>query len=719
MSTIAPPQPAEGYSREFPPASPPSTRQSKYPKPPRLVWTLAVNVAAMIMVICSSAYKQVQIRNSELFRSAVRQATNDRRVIARFGTPISTGWFIQGNTWWKASSIAIPIQGARSTGWIYATSSSNDETNPHFIQLEVFQAGKEFLINLLSAGPSVAPENLPKFGQVYIVPFSDKAQQFAAILPAYYKAKLNLDVNILPTLQPPPAFEDSKRHQLMAEALVDLIRTKYPEQSDDPENALIGVTDEDLYVRDFNWRFTFNYRHQQRIGIISLARLDPAFVEYKPDPEDSSSQLKKLQTKLLSPIVFRAHLDAAPVEHPSDPEIVSSRLKKITTKLLGLMYYRLQAGPLPFSVLGSQASLAEIDRAGEEILASDIPESEGGQPCLTFTFDSERSYRSTRLVNSCADSHFRETRRGVVALDLRLGLIAVMTNDFLLPGAPRIVLRRVYRNQDPYHHAFGIGTNHPYDDFLYSRNQMATVTINEEAGSAARFDRTTEGLGFNPDVQFVNRGNGGDFSNGQMYWRDHHFYVTTPTGTTYSFQECGDAGVPCYITAYRNPQGDQLKFDRQPNGDLLKLETVPEVSANLPDTTLYFTYNPAHSITEIRASTGQAVKYTYDDQQRLTSIEDDAGKVTLYQYDERNNLTMLSDGSGRVILRAASDSKDRISHLEFSDASYDISYVLDERGNIVETDLALSDGNTTKVYMLNEHYSVAHAEPKPSPTIGQ
>lgn len=700
MSTIAPPEALESYSQGLPPDSG-STLRTQYPKPPRAVWVLGLHIAALIMFICSSAYKQVQIRESELFRSAVRQATNDRRVIARFGTPISVGWFVRGDAWWRASSITIPIQGPRATGSIYAASNSNDETNPHFVQLEVVQPDEEFLINLLSAGPSVNPENLPRYGQVYVVPFSKKAEEFAEILPPYYKSKLNLDVTLLPILPTPRDVEDGKRHQLIAERLMDLIRAKYPDQSDDPESVLIGITDEDVYVRDFDWRFSFNLRYQDRFGIVSLARLDPAFVEYRPDPRDSSGRLNKLLTKL------GVRLDAAPFGHRSDHEIVSIRLKKVITKLLGLMYYRLEAGPLPFSVLGSQASLEDIDRAGEDILASDVPESGGGEPCLVLTFDAERSYHPTKVVNSCSDFHFRELRRGVVALDLRLGLIEVRTNDFILPGVPHIVLSRVYRNLDPYHHAFGIGTNHSYNDALYSGDQMATVVISNEVGSQMRFDRTTAGLGFSPDVQFVNRGGGGEFTNGQMYWRDSHFHVTIPTGATYHFQQCMNGGTLCYMDGYRNPQGDELKFDRQPNGDLTKLEAVPHASRSLPAAALYFTYNPAHSITEVRANTGEKVNYAYDDRQRLANVEDAAGKVTRYAYDDRNNLTQLSDGTGRIILQATSDAKDRVAHLDFRDISYDISYVLDETGKIVEADLLGTDKGMIKVYMLNGHYSVA------------
>lgn len=475
-------------------------------------------------------------------------------------------------------------------------------------------------------------------------------------------------------MDPPVSLEDAKRKQFMAEGLVDLMRTSYREQSDDTENILIGITDKDVYAREFDWPYTFNYRHKDRFGIISLARLDPAFFNRAPDPE-----------------------------------ILSSRLKKVTTKLLGLMYYRLQAGPLPFSVLGSQASLEEIDRAGQDILASDVPESEGGEPCLTFTFDSERSYHTTKLINSCADNHFFETRRNVVELGLRQGLILIRANDFIESGAPRIVLSRVYRNQDPYHHAFGIGSNHPYDDFLYSRDGMTTVTVNLEGGSAAKFDRTTAGTGFNPDVQFVNRGNGGDFSQGQIYWKDSHFHVSTSFGATYSFQPCIDNGVPCYMSGYRDSAGDELKFHREANGELLKLEMVPEPSSGLSGTTLDFKYNPQHSITEIHTNTGETANYDYDDDQRLIRAQNTANQVTQYAYDAKNNLTEVRE-ENRTVLRANSDDKDTLAHLELWDASYDISYVLDERGNIVEADLAVSDGSTIKVYMLNGHYSVARVD---------
>lgn len=183
MSTFAPPQHPPSDSRDFPQLHARAASESKYPKPPRLAWTFGVNLVVLLLFIVGSAYKQVQIRHSDIFLAAVRQATGDQRVIERFGTPITIGWFLHGNSWWNASSMSIPIEGPKGTGWINAATNSNDGAHPHFVQLEVFQQNEAFLINLLSTGPRVSPESLTKFGQVYVVPFSKAAEQLAVTLP--------------------------------------------------------------------------------------------------------------------------------------------------------------------------------------------------------------------------------------------------------------------------------------------------------------------------------------------------------------------------------------------------------------------------------------------------------------------------------------------------------------------------------------------------------
>src|SRR5882724_8121789 len=81
-------------------------------------------------------------------------------------------------------------------------------------------------------------------------------------------------------------------------------------------------------------------------------------------------------------------------------------------------------------------------------------------------------------------------------IDLFTGLHSRESDDIVLDGSPPIRLRRSYRNGDPVSRAFGIGTSHSYNLFLFSDSaSLAYVDLILEDGARIHYVRTSPGSG--------------------------------------------------------------------------------------------------------------------------------------------------------------------------------------------------------------------------------
>ena len=129
-----------------------------------------------------------------------------------------------------------------------------------------------------------------------------------------------------------PATFDARRHQLIAEDLVELIKRRYPKLAQDPNATVIGLTEKDMYIREKTWQFAFSYRVDGRFAVVSSARMNPAnFGE------------------------------------PANAELLHSRVRKMIMKNIGLLYYQLAQSDNPKSVLYSNIlGLEELDNVSED-----------------------------------------------------------------------------------------------------------------------------------------------------------------------------------------------------------------------------------------------------------------------------------------------------------------------------------------------------------------
>ena len=144
-------------------------------------------------------------------------------------------------------------------------------------------------------------------------------------LIAHYQSKYGLSVETLPNLPLNSSVVDTDRQQLIAEAVIPLMKSAYPDLTSTPEVIIIGLTTEDMYIAQYSWQFTFSWRQEGKYAVVSNARMS-----------------------LGAPLISE--------------EQVKARLREMVTKNIGILYYRLPQSNDPRSVLYKDiGGISELD----------------------------------------------------------------------------------------------------------------------------------------------------------------------------------------------------------------------------------------------------------------------------------------------------------------------------------------------------------------------
>jgi hypothetical protein len=167
-------------------------------------------------------------------------------------------------------------------------------------------------------------------GKIHFVPLGHFPASKVEDLVAYYRDKFNLTVEVLPAVRLNASVRDADRQQLIAESIIALMKSAYPDLTRDPEAILIGLTGEDMYIARYDWQYTFSWRQDKKFAVVSSARMN---------------------------------LGASFRKEGLDQE----RLRKMVSKNIGILYYRLPASDDPASVLyNNVGGVSDLDRMGEE-----------------------------------------------------------------------------------------------------------------------------------------------------------------------------------------------------------------------------------------------------------------------------------------------------------------------------------------------------------------
>ncbi len=168
--------------------------------------------------------------------------------------------------------------------------------------------------------------------KLYFVPLSDFSAASLTKLANSMKQKTGIEVIVT---QPVPfalTTVDKRRQQVIAEEAINLMRARYPELASDPNAIVIGLTNEDLFIRENDDEYDFCYRMLHRFAVISSARMDP--------------------TNLGG---------------PANDLLTETRMRKMLLKNIGILYYHMPVNHDSKSLLFEDVEEVEdIDKMGED-----------------------------------------------------------------------------------------------------------------------------------------------------------------------------------------------------------------------------------------------------------------------------------------------------------------------------------------------------------------
>jgi YD repeat-containing protein len=555
------------------------------------------------------------------------------------------------------TQFAVALSGSRGRGRLYAVSNEiNGVCEFSRLVLKVNSSGER--IDLAPKPRVVALPNVPA-KKVYLIPADLDADERLDWAPDYYKAKLGIDVGLLPAISIPPEV-GQQRGQLDADSFLDKLPSMYQSLADDPANILIAVTSRDIYASSLGWSYTENLRSDDRFAMVSSARLHPPSLLARANPEWSNSRLQKLLTKNIAVLYF-------------DLPMSSDYTSMLSGGILSGAEIDLMSG----SIIGAERRWDPfVDEDDVEVTLSDVP----GKPLFWRMASSYDSLRDTSAHSFKAD--------------LSVGLFISGQVDFNFDGAFPLQLERVYRNEDPMSRAFGIGTNDSMDIFL--AGQMGHyIDLVHEDGSPIRFEHAPYTAGKGDTYKAAPR-SGDPFSKAEAFYRNNMWTVERKDGWKFYFPFRPKA-LPSYVTVltgFGDPAGHKYAMVRDDFGGLLSI-TTPSGEW------LHFERDAEHRVHVISGSSGRSITYDYDAGGRLSRVSCSDGHTEHYAYDDKADMLSVSVGSDAPILKNDYSVSGSIVGQTFADGrKFEYHYTRDEgsQGNVSLPDL-ITDPNGLLTYI--------------------
>jgi predicted Zn-dependent protease len=134
-------------------------------------------------------------------------------------------------------------------------------------------------------------------GEIYFLPLETFPTAVVNRFVSFYRNKYGLSISILPALPLPRNAFDTNRGQFVAEELIGFLQQTSRDSQLEAGSTVIALTDQDIYIRKFNWRYAFSFRSGQ-LAVISSARMTNRFMGVWPiDPDWQQTRVRKMVTK--------------------------------------------------------------------------------------------------------------------------------------------------------------------------------------------------------------------------------------------------------------------------------------------------------------------------------------------------------------------------------------------------------------------------------------
>jgi len=639
-------------------------------------WTVVVSAAlALVMLLLIAVFFRANFMSAQVaatfpYQEAVRIAQESSEVQNVLGDRIKVSSQAFGVTSKKYGSQfvewTVVLSGSRSSGDLYGVANEVNG-NWEFSRLTLISGISGNKIDLSPKSQRLSMPPVPK-KKIYLLPFDLDTGESLDWAPAYYMAKLGVDVSLLPPAHADPSLIEPRRRQLDSEKCVDYIRANLRELSSDPSTLVIAVTSRDIFIRSFAWSYAENYRHNGRFAVVSSARLKPFSFLAKRNPEWAASRLQKMLTKNIAMLYFDLPMSS-----------------DYTSLLSGGVLSGDEVDFMSGSVIGAEGRWDPFVESGEpEVTIYDLPEK---PPLWRVTF---------------SDEALPDTSAQVFNADLALGLFVQRQTDFRLDDQFNLQFVRVYRNQDEQSRSFGIGTNDSLDIFL--TGQMGSyVDLILADGGRVHFEHSVSLSGGDT---YVTRG--GDYTTAA--YRGDNWTISRKDGWKF-YMPYRPKALPqnvTVLTGFSDPAGNMYRMDRDSYGDLLSI-TTPSGEW------LHFQHDSAHRVQHIESSTGRAVDYEYEPSGCLSRVTDSDGRTSLYTYDDKAQMRTVSRGTNALALTNTYDIRGNIKTQTMADGHrFEYHYVQDSRSNSTVPNLIIAP-NGLLTYIRYAAGSYTQSLPMPPP----
>jgi YD repeat-containing protein len=603
---------------------------------------------------CSYLRFKLLLRPSTLVSEAVTRANEHPKAAEMLGRPITAGWLARGYVWgdetgWSDGQIWIPVSGTKTTGMLYARGGRAH--GPWvFSELRLTQQNGQ-VIDLLGpiAQSSLVP--LPTDLRVFLVPIGGVQGLGLEDLPEFYRNRYGLHVELLDPVPLEPNVRDRARRQLIFEELTELMRRHLPRLAKDKSAFLVGITDEDMHIRDFNWNFAFMaYEPLLRAGVVSSAR----FIPHPLAGNEAllRARIRKMVSRTMGVVVFG-------LPRSDDPSSVMYR------DLYGSATADLMSDN--FEGLGARAMVDEFQTAHgmspqpaeflPDVAQFDDAKADGRYPCLQLRKAKDDAAGSFDIaIKKCAQAVYLEGRVNEIEVDLRSGNLFARTTDLFVPAVVPLAATRCYRLWDNRARTFGQNTALSWDLFpIGSRQPYTYIELITCDGSRLRYERISKGTGY-ADAVYEHRQTATAFLGSRISWNGNGWDLKLRDGSIFFFPESYYAKKPNdgALIGFRNARGQLVKMERQERRNLKRItssdgrfimfehdfaDRIFKAIDDQDQKVSYF-YDFGGRLVQVQRARS-AIRYTYDGTY-LTAVEENGRQIVEFNYDDRGRIGRMS-----------------------------------------------------------------------------
>lgn len=151
--------------------------------------------------------------------------------------------------------------------------------------------------------------------RVLLVPIDDFPVERATAIAEHFRGKFGVAIDVAPRVEWPDGAYVESRRQMNSEVMLTRLNSRYA--TPDSQFVAIGLTTRDIFNPGVNWNYVFSYRGDNRVAVVSPARMDRGCMG---------------------------------IVQASDDRILA-RLQKMVGKNIGILYFGLDMSEDPASML--------------------------------------------------------------------------------------------------------------------------------------------------------------------------------------------------------------------------------------------------------------------------------------------------------------------------------------------------------------------------------